>query len=83
MNAYQSWLTKIRKRSQPSGVISQWSEELVRRQGGDSQIWREHLRSILDGEEQASPELILDLDLISAPLRETSSDDDFQIPLWE
>ena len=81
MNTYEAWLAKLRKRAQPSGALSQWAEMLARKQGGDSEIWREHLRAILDDEEKASLDLILDLDLITAPARSEKPTDD-QIPLW-
>lgn len=44
-------------------------------------MWREHLRKILEGEERASLDLILDLDLITAPARKEESENS-QIPLW-
>jgi hypothetical protein len=81
MKTYEAWLTKLRKRAQPSGALSQWAEVLSQKQGGDSEIWREHLRAILDEEEKASLDLILDLDLITAPAKQKDSDDE-QIPLW-
>jgi len=81
MKTYDAWLTKLRKRAHPSGALSQWAEVLSRKQGGDSEIWREHLRAILDEEEKASLDLILDLDLITAPARPKESPDG-QIPLW-
>lgn len=81
MKTYEAWLTKLRKRAQPSGALSQWAEVLSQKQGGDPEIWREHLRAILDEEEKASLDLILDLDLITAPAKQKDSDDE-QIPLW-
>lgn len=81
MKTYEAWLAKLRKRAQPSGALSQWAEVLSKKQGGDSEIWREHLRAILEDDERASLDLILDLDLITAPAREKNSDDE-QIPLW-
>jgi hypothetical protein len=44
-------------------------------------MWREHLRKILEEEERASLDLILDLDLITAPARKEDQEDQ-QIPLW-
>ncbi len=81
MNTYDTWLAKLRKRAQPSGAISQWAQALTEKQGGDPDIWREHLRGILDDEEKASLDLILDLDLITAPAIKSTSPDE-QIPLW-
>jgi hypothetical protein len=81
MKTYDSWLGKLRKRAQPSGALSQWAEMLAKKQGGDAEMWREHLREILEQEEQASLDLILDLDLITAPAKESESPDK-QIPLW-
>ncbi|YCM44971.1 hypothetical protein V2O64_02925 [Verrucomicrobiaceae bacterium 227] len=81
MKTYEAWLAKLRKRAQPSGALSQWAEVLSRKQGGDSEIWREHLRAILDDEEKASLDLILDLDLITAPAKQKENPDE-QIPLW-
>jgi hypothetical protein len=81
MKTYDSWLAKIRKRASPSGALSQWAEQLSRKQGGDADIWREHLREILEEEEKASLDLILDLDLITAPVRKEEGEDQ-QIPLW-
>lgn len=78
---YDIWLTKLRKRSAPSGVVSQWAILLSKKQGGDPAIWVEHLRAILDEEEKASAELILDLDLISAVPRAPGVGDE-QMPLW-
>ena len=81
MKTYETWLTKLRKRARPSGALSQWAEQLSRKQGGDAQMWREHLREILDEKEKASLDLILDLDLITAPARKEDSEEE-QIPLW-
>lgn len=81
MKTYESWLAKLRKRAQPSGALSQWSEMLSKKLGGDAEMWREHLREILEEEEKASLDLILDLDLITAPARKEKSEDE-QIPLW-
>ncbi len=81
MKTYDSWLAKLRKRAQPSGALSQWAEVLSKKQGGGAEMWREHLRGILEQEEKASLDLILDLDLITAPARLKESPDE-QIPLW-
>ncbi|MEJ6718138.1 MAG: hypothetical protein ACJAT6_001148 [Akkermansiaceae bacterium] len=81
MKTYESWLTKLRKRAQPSGALSQWAERLANKQGGDAKMWCEHLREILEEDEKASLDLILDLDLITAPARKEESEDK-QIPLW-
>jgi len=81
MSTYQTWLSKLRKRARPSGAVSQWAELLAQKQGGDPAMWREHLREILDEESKASLDLILDLDLITAPARNQSPPDQ-QIPLW-
>lgn len=67
MNRYDTWLKKLRKRAQPSGALSQWAEVLAQQQGGQAITWREHLQEILAEEEKASLDLILDLDLITAP----------------
>ncbi len=80
MKTYDVWLNKLRKRSQPSGAVSQWAHALAKKQGGDPEIWREHLREILDEEEKASLDLILDLDLITAPAQQTGGSDE-QMPL--
>lgn len=81
MSPYQTWLTKLRKRARPSGVLSQWAEVLARKQNGDPEMWREHLREILDESERASPDLILDLDLITAPVKHKEDNRD-QSTLW-
>lgn len=81
MKTYNTWLAKIRKRANGSGVLSQWAEQLSRKQGGDVGIWRDYLREILEEEEKASLDLIFDLDLITAPTRK-ENDEDKQIPLW-
>ncbi len=81
MSPYQTWLSKIRKRARPSGALSQWAEVLARKQDGDAEMWREHLRDILDERERATPDLILDLDLITAPAKSKGSAD-LQLPLW-
>lgn len=81
MKTYDSWLAKLRKRAHPSGALSQWAEMLSIKQGGDAEMWREHLREILEEEEKASLDLILDLDLITAPAKPKNSSDE-QIPLW-
>jgi len=78
---YDAWLEKLRKRAAPSGTISQWSLLLTQKQGGDAEMWAEHLRAILEEEEKASLELILDLDLISAPAKTNLFADDTP-PLW-
>lgn len=81
MKTYAAWLAKLRKRAQPSGTLSQWAEILAKKQGGDVGIWREHLREILEEEEQASLDLILDLDLISAPARKATPENE-QRSFW-
>ena len=81
MKTYNTWLVKIRKRANASGILSQWAEHLSRKQGGDAEMWREQLREILEEEERASLDLILDLDLITAPARKENEEDQ-QIPLW-
>ncbi len=81
MDRYSSWLTKLRKRAQASGAVSQWSEILANKQGGDPPMWREHLRDILDEKEKASLDLILDLDLISAPAKKHLPEKQ-QLSLW-
>jgi len=78
---YQKWLTKLRKRAQVSGAVSQWAHHLAQKLDGDAEIWREHLRAVLEEEAKASLDLILDLDLITAPAKETPPPDE-QIPLW-
>ncbi|MGC6426702.1 MAG: hypothetical protein ACON5H_06865 [Akkermansiaceae bacterium] len=78
---YDAWLTKLRKRSAPSGTVSQWALLLTQKQGGDPDIWAEHLRAILEEEEKATLELILDLDIISAPRKNNLLQDE-QMPLW-
>lgn len=81
MKTYDLWLAKLRKRAQPSGALSQWAEMLSQKQGGDAEMWREHLREVLEEEEKASLDLILDLDLITAPAKPKENPDE-QIPLW-
>lgn len=81
MKTYDAWLTKLRKRAQPSGALSQWAELLARKSGGDAEIWREHLRMILDEEERASLDLILDLDQITTPAKSETGNDE-QATLW-
>jgi len=81
MTTYNIWLKKLRKRAQPSGVLSQWAELLSQKQGGSASLWREHLQAILDEEERPSLDLILDLDLISAPAKDTPANDQ-QTSLW-
>jgi len=44
-------------------------------------MWREHLREILEEEERASLDLILDLDQITGPAQKENNEDK-QIPLW-
>ena len=78
---YITWLAKLRKRAAPSGAISQWSLLLAKKDGGEPEMWHEHLRAILEEEEKASLELILDLDLISAPPK-SNLFDDVQMGLW-
>lgn len=78
---YDTWLAKLKKRAAPSGAISQWSLVLAKKQGGQPEMWNEHLRAILEEEEKASLELILDLDLISAPAKSNLFSDD-QMGLW-
>jgi len=78
---YERWLAKLRKRAQPSGAVSQWAQALAKKLDGDAEIWREHLRDILEGEEKASLDLILDLDLLTAPAKANGSEDE-QISLW-
>ncbi|MDB4411056.1 hypothetical protein N9055_03170 [Akkermansiaceae bacterium] len=78
---YDAWLDKLRKRAAPSGTISQWSLLLTQKQGGDPEMWAEHLRAVLEEEEKAALELILDLDIISAPVKRSLFGDD-TIPLW-
>lgn len=82
MKTYEAWLAKFRKRAQPSGSLSQWAEVLSRKQGSSAGLWREHLQAILDGDEKPSLELILDLDLISAPPKQENGVDDSQPSLW-
>lgn len=84
MKTYDTWLAKLRKRAQPSGALSQWAEMLATKDGGDAEMWREHLREILEDEVRASLDLILDLDLITAPAKKTTQQDenDEQISLW-
>ena len=81
MKTYESWLAKLRKRAQPSGALSQWAEMLSSKQGGEAKMWREHLREILEEEERASLDLILDLDLITAPAKLKDGPDE-QTTLW-
>lgn len=81
MSPYQTWLTKIRKRARPSGALSQWAEVLAQKHNGDAEMWQEHLRDILDERERATPDFILDLDLITAPAK-TKETGDHQMPLW-
>ncbi|MDG2400618.1 MAG: hypothetical protein P8M04_08590 [Akkermansiaceae bacterium] len=81
MKTYNTWLAKIRKRANASGALSQWAEQLSRKQGGDAGMWREHLREILEEEERASLDLILDLDQITGPAQKENNEDK-QIPLW-
>jgi len=83
MKTYDTWLAKLRKRAQPSGALSQWAEMLAVKDGGDAEMWREHLREILEDEVRASLDLILDLDLITAPAKKTKQDEnDEQTQLW-
>jgi hypothetical protein len=81
MKTYNTWLARIRKIANASGMLSQWAEQLSRKQGGNAGMWRERIRGILEEEERASPDLILDLDLITAPARKENEEDE-QIPLW-
>lgn len=76
MKHYDTWLSKLRKRAQPSGAVSQWAHALAKKQGGDPEIWREHLREILNEEEKASLDIILDLDLITAPPKSKEEGDE-------
>ena len=78
---YDAWLDKLRKRAAPSGTLSQWALQLTQKQGGDPEMWSEHLRAVLEEEEKASLELILDLDIISAPVKRNLFSDD-QTTLW-
>lgn len=81
MKPYETWLAKLRKRARPSGSLSQWAEVLAAKDQGDPAIWREHLRAVLEEGEKASLDLILDLDLITAPARREKVDDG-QADLW-
>lgn len=81
MTPYQSWLAKLRKRARPSGSLSQWAVRLADSQGGDAEMWREYLDDLFTEKERASPDLILDLDLITAPPRKGQGPDE-QMPLW-
>lgn len=81
MKTYDVWLSKLRKRAQPSGALSQWAELLSQKKNGSAELWREHLQAILDEEERPSLDLILDLDLISAPAKKEDSSSD-QPTLW-
>ncbi|MGE9266660.1 MAG: hypothetical protein ACQKBY_01085 [Verrucomicrobiales bacterium] len=67
MKAYDRWLASLRKRAQASGSLSQWALLLSQRDGRPPAYHQELLRKVLDGKTTASPDLILDLDLISAP----------------
>lgn len=75
MSTYQNWLTKLRKRARPSGAVSQWSQLLSQKQGGDPEMWRDHILEILEDETRASLDLVLDLDLITAPAKKVAEDD--------
>ena len=81
MKTYDIWLKKLRKRAQPSGTLSQWAELLSQKNEGSAELWREYLQAILDEEERPSLDLILDLDLISAPPKEKPTNDG-QTSLW-
>jgi hypothetical protein len=80
---YDSWLAKLRRRSQPSGLLSQWANKLANQKGHTPEYWRSYLRSILDGETVAPPEFILDLELISAQPKEVKSNENSQQMLWD
>jgi hypothetical protein len=63
---FDAWLRRARKQFAVSGMLSQVASTLARQDGVAEAIWRERLRSLLDGDGSPSLDLLTRIDALLA-----------------
>ncbi|MBK1882155.1 hypothetical protein JIN85_07005 [Luteolibacter pohnpeiensis] len=61
-----AWVRRTRKQFSGSGMISQAAHIFAREEGGDVDVWRRRLRSILNGRQAPTLEVLARLDKLAA-----------------
>lgn len=73
---FESWLRRVGRHFAASGSLSQAAVVLAREDGGTPEEWRERLRTLLEGREVPSLDLLTRIDaLLAGPPRTKAADD--------
>jgi hypothetical protein len=73
---FQAWLKRTGRQLAASGRLTQVATALASDHGESVATWRSRLRTILNGEEIPSPDLLTHIDaLLAAPSKSKRSDD--------
>jgi len=79
---FDTWLKRTRKQFAVSGRLSQTALILSQEEGGTQESWASRLRSILDGQEVPSLDLLTRIDTILSHTSPKPTDQDNQGSLW-
>lgn len=71
---FDSWLKRTRRQLSQSGRLSELSLILSRESGEDPEQWRTRLRSLLEGGELPSLDLLMKIDSLLAGARQTGDE---------
>jgi hypothetical protein len=67
---FESWLRRTGRQLAVSGRLSQIAMILAERNGGSAESWRTRLRTVLEGNETPSLDLLMEIDaLLAGPSR--------------
>ena len=76
---FEAWLRRARRQFAVSGMLSQVASSLARQDGVSEAVWRERLRSLLDGDGSPSLDLLTRIDAMlagsSAPRPDAAAED--------
>lgn len=79
---FQTWLKRTSRQFAASGRLTQIAHALATENNGTVEDWRTRLRTILNGEEIPSPELLTRIDALLAGPSKTRKSDDSQALLF-
>lgn len=80
---FEAWLRRASRQFSESGRLSQTAELLARENGGTPDEWRVRLRTVLDGGEIPSIELLTRIDALLAGSTKNQTHEDTQGTLFQ
>lgn len=75
---FDSWLRRTGRQLMASGRLTQVATVLAAENGGTADVWRARLRTLLDGSEVPSLDLLVRIDALLAGPSRTRADDSVQ-----